>query len=581
MKGFYDYNPLYWTDAYKIAHKAMLAKGTTRLAGTEIPRSLKYAPLGIKRISNFGKTIVWKFIHDAFNQNFFNSPELEYEEVFLEGTSRPVSYLKPVRVISSGREKALKFAEDMSKMLGAPYDGEHFEKLWDLGYLPIEVRTLKESAEVLPNIPTSTFINTVDGFAWLSLYLEVICSELSWKPMLANSIAKQYARVAIENINITDPENVDFYTFMCHDFSARGLNPHDCIAVGIAHAAVFRGSDELIVIPAVRNIYGVFEDDVVINSVSASEHSVTCTQLFYYLDRLQNGLEQETIELYYSFDVPAYGSLENPDLFGIAEYLNLKDWLQRFPTGILSYVCDTFDTWRTCSQTVPRLKKEIMERDGKFVLRGDSGDPVNVVCGNKVDSFDNWKNFQDDKYKNVSETTFRNICESKGMVELMWDCFNGTISSTGYKILDSHIGVLYGDSITPERQLQIYKRLIEKQFAVTNAPLGVGSFTYAYNTRDSIGLAYKGSWFEILMEDGTLKSFDIYKDPITDDGTKKSLKGLQFVYKDETGEYCVESGVSEEKYQSEENELKPFYRNGKFLYEVNFSELRKEIIASL
>ena len=44
-------NALYYVDGYKVGHKRMLAKGTVRLYGTWIPRSLKYAPKGVTKIA--------------------------------------------------------------------------------------------------------------------------------------------------------------------------------------------------------------------------------------------------------------------------------------------------------------------------------------------------------------------------------------------------------------------------------------------------------------------------------------------------------------------------------------------------
>ena len=103
----------------------------------------------------------------------------------------------------------------------------------------------------------------------------------------------------------------------------------------------------------------------------------------------------------------------------------------------------------------------------------------------------------------------------------MWDIFGGIENSKGFKELDSHIGAIYGDSITLERATQICERLKLKGFASTNVVLGIGSFTYQYNTRDTFGFAMKATYGEV---DGNGR--EIYKDPITDDGTKKSAKGL-------------------------------------------------------
>lgn len=238
-------NPLYLTDGYKVGHKEMLAPGTTRLYGTWIPRSLKHAPPGVTKIVSFGHQFVWRYIHDAFEDNFFNQSWYDCKE----------------------------FVTDMNAYLGLPYNGNHFKELHELGYLPIRVKALPEGIETGPNIPHQTFINTVDGFAWLTLYLETLVSSLAWKPSTSATIALQYRRNVEKWVMKTDPENAWLIPFLCHDFSARGLNPHDMISSGLGHATSFRGSDTLAVIPAARYYYDEPKDEVCINSIPASEHS--------------------------------------------------------------------------------------------------------------------------------------------------------------------------------------------------------------------------------------------------------------------------------------------------------------------
>ena len=174
----------------------MLAPGTTRLYGTWIPRSTKHAPKGITKIVSFGQQLVWKWLHDEFEENFFYTvPKQNCNEYNRE-------------IIHHGlKQKALRFIKDMSLYLGMEYDGKHFEELWDLGYFPIKVKALPEGIETGPNIPHMTFINTVDGFAWLTLYLETIVSSLAWKPSKAATIAKLYRRQAEEWVAKTDPAN--------------------------------------------------------------------------------------------------------------------------------------------------------------------------------------------------------------------------------------------------------------------------------------------------------------------------------------------------------------------------------------
>ncbi len=608
-------NTLYYSDGYKVGHKAMLAPGTTRLYGTWIPRSVKHAPKGITKIVSFGQQLVWKWLHDEFEENFFMTEKRKTTEL----------------VLKSLKHDALKFIKDMSLYLGMEYDGKHFEELWDLGYLPIKVKALPEGIETLPNIPHMTFINTVDGFAWLTLYLETVVSALAWKPSTSATIALQLRRNTKEWVMKTDSDNAFLIDFMNHDFSARGLDVWSMISSGLGHATSHKGSDTLAVIPASRYFYGVKEDEMPIFSVNASEHSVSTTKIFT-----------------------------------VGEQQMLSDWMKIFPKGILSIVADTFDLWKLITEYLPTLKEEILARDGKLVIRPDSGDPVDIICGvsTKYEDLSKYfpegevlpKYFEDNLLEEVREETphgehgvteyentyivrgklykakihniswnrhdkqyyFIDMWENakitieelewkpsdKGVIELLWDIFGGTINEQGYKVLDSHIGAIYGDSINPERQVEIYKRLEAKGFAATNIVLGVGSYTYQMNTRDTLGFAAKGAWFEVKEDtndydgdefdtglpcyNGKATSYNIYKDPVTDDGTKKSLKGLLKVTNKcecsetaaiECGSKCKDIYVITECTPEEENEglLQVIYEDGKFFNTTTLDEIRERI----
>jgi nicotinamide phosphoribosyltransferase len=493
-------NALYYTDGYKIGHKAMLAPKTNYLYGTWIPRSTKYAPKGVTKIVSFGQQMAVRWLHDEFQENFF----------------------------ALTREEAMKFGYDMTQYLGLDFDAEHFGELHDLGYLPIKVKALPEGVETSPNVPHMTFINTKAGFAWLTLYLETIISSLAWKPSTSATIALQYRRNLVKWVMMTDPANAWLIDFLAHDFSARGLSPWDMLSSGLGHATSFRGSDTLVVIPAARYFYGEPEDEVAINSVNASEHSVSTTKIFT-----------------------------------VGEEQMIADWLEVFPTGILSLVADTFDLWKLITEYLPNLKDQIMARDGKLVIRPDSGDPVDILCGyNSLDEYE-----LAEKRVNV----VKDHPSYKGVIELLWDIFGGTTNEQGFKILDAHIGAIYGDSITLERQEQIYQRLAKKGFAATNIVLGVGSFTYQMNTRDTLGFAAKGAWFEC---DG--QGYEIYKDPATDDGTKKSLKGMVKVI-EEGGEYVAVTGCT--KAEEDTGELQVIYQDGKFYNQTTLTQVRERIVA--
>jgi nicotinamide phosphoribosyltransferase len=149
------------------------------------------------------------------------------------------------------------------------------------------------------------------------------------------------------------------------------------------------------------------------------------------------------------------------------------------------------------------------------------------------------------------------------------DIFGGTTNEQGYKVLDSHIGAIYGDSITPERAIQIAERLKAKGFA-NQVVLGIGSYSMGYATRDSQGGAVKSTYVEING-----KQRPIFKDPVTDDGTKKSAKGLLQI--NENLELINNCSWEEE----EKGLLKIIYKDGVFRNLTTLIQIRNKLNNSL
>jgi nicotinamide phosphoribosyltransferase len=441
--------------------------------------------------------MVMKQIHDMFQNYFFKRPK---EEVISE------------------------IKQEMSWYLGTEYDVSHFEKLHDLGYLPIHVKGIEEGTLVPIKVPVLTIYNTEPEFYWVTNYLETIISNLLWKPMTSATIAYQYRKVLTQWMLKTDPERAWFIDWQGHDFSMRGMDSIAAtISSGLGHATSFMGSDSLPVIHGARKFYGA--QGPVVGSVNATEHSVMCA-----------------------------GSKED-------EIGTFRRLLETYPTGILSVVSDTWDLWKVCTEHVVTLKEEIMARDGKLVIRPDSGDPVDIICGLNskppimIDS------------ELLKSKDVHNEPKVKGVIELLWDVFGGTVNEQGYKVLDSHIGAIYGDSITIDRAEEICKRLESKGFASTNIVLGVGSFTYQYNTRDTFGFAMKATYVEV---DG--EGREIFKDPITDDGTKKSATGLLSVFKDDNLVYRLHDHCDWDT--ESKGELQTIYKDGTLRNVVSFEEIR-------
>lgn len=488
-------NPLLLTDGYKTGHHQQYPKGTTLVYSNFTPRSNKYAPKGCDQIVSFGQQMIVKQIHEIFKVHFFN---------------------KPKDVVIS------EIKQEMSWYLNTDYDTTHFEALHDLGYLPIHVKAIEEGTLVPMKVPVLTIYNTHPDFYWVTNYLETIISNLLWKPMTSATIAHQYRKVLTKWQEKTDAEKSWFIDWQGHDFSMRGLDSISAtISSGLGHATSFMGSDSLPVIHGAREFYNA--EGPVIGSVNATEHSVMCA----------GGADDE-----------------------VGTFRRL---LETYPTGILSVVSDTWDLWKVCTEHVVTLKEEILARDGKLVIRPDSGDPVDIICG----LANTGRAAKGDSHDSANAVY-------KGVIELLWDVFGGTVNEQGYKVLDSHIGAIYGDSITIDRAEEICSRLEAKGFASTNVVLGVGSFTYQFNTRDTFGFAMKATYVEL---EGVGR--EIFKDPITDDGTKKSATGLLCVSKDSLGNITLNDKVSWDL--EWKGLLKTIYKDGEYHNQTTLTEIRERL----
>ena len=427
-------------------------------------------------------------------------------------------------------------------------DVQHLKNLYDLGYLPIEIKALEEGTLCPIGVPMMTITNTHPDFGWLVNYLETLISCMLWQPVTSATIAYEYKKI-LNKYALETTGSTEGVQWQGHDFSMRGMSSvESAILSGMGHLLSFTGTDT---IPAIYQLESSYNAKGLIGaSVPATEHSVMCM-----------GTKEAEVETF-------------------------RRLMKLYPTGILSVVSDTWNLWDVCTKFLPHLKSEIMARDGKLVIRPDSGDPVDIICGLPIEfidinkkgkfiSIDDGKGFE--KQKNVSNS------EIKGVIELLWDIFGGTVNEQGFKVLDPHIGAIYGDSITLERAEQICERLKAKGFASTNIVLGIGSFTYQYNTRDTFGFAMKATYGEIDKSSPEQKAAHIYeyeareifKDPITDDGTKKSKKGLLQV-----GYYLSEILECKDQQtwkQESEGLLTTVFKDGKLVKETSLEDIKKRL----
>lgn len=376
-------------------------------------------------------------------------------------------------------------------------DTDHISALHDLGYLPLIIKALPEGSHVDCRVPLFTITNTNPNFYWLVNYIESVMSAEIWKSCTSASTAFQYRKL-LHKYAVETGAPLDFVPWQGHDFSFRGLSGvHDASSSGAGHLLSFLGTDTIPAILYLEDFY-LGKNTFVGGSVAATEHSVMCL-----------------------------GGKDD-------EYKTFKRLItETYPGGIVSIVSDTWDFWNVITNTARALKTEILSRDGKVVFRPDSGDPVKIICG---------------------DPTSKDPAVRMGAVECLWSIFGGTTTSTGHRVLDSHVGLIYGDSISLDRAERILMGLAAKGFASCNIVFGIGSYTYQYVTRDTYNFAVKATWGQV---NGVGR--EIFKDPKTDDGTKKSLKGLLRVEKD-NGKYVVYDGQTRE--QEEQGLLKAVFHNG-------------------
>ena len=544
-------NPIYATDFYKTGHYKMAPEGTEFALANFTPRHDKHLNVlpthHDGRYVQFGLQAYLMLLTERYQRYFFDKP-----------ASKVVD----------------RFKQRVEAALFQSYDVDHFYELHKLGYLPLEFRAIDEGERVNMGIPSWIAFPTSSNQHWLPTYLETDISAGTWQTMTNATIAAHYRAIAEDFFKKTGADP-DLIKFMCHDFSFRGMVHYLGAAFsGMAHLTSFAGTDTVISLPYAEHYYLANEKEGFVgHSVPASEHSVTC----------MNGKDERT---------------------------TIATWLKQYPTGFLSNVNDTWDYFNTIDVILPSLKDEIMARDGRYVSRPDSGDPVKILTGYAPDEV-TITFINEDKGIEItrnSDGAKISQAEMMGSTATLAKHFGTTVRKVDkeeYHTLDTHVGQIYGDSITPKRALDIYMRLKSKKFAADNVVYGIGSYTYQFNTRDSLGSAVKVTYC-IVNGEGR----NVQKDPKTDDGKKKSACGLLRVEKWIRVKYNKDyafrlSSISDEKLNElkklpwetfyvlvdnldvspedakagnwDSGELKPVYRNGKFLRVHTLSEIRQRL----
>ena len=552
---------LHQKDSYKVNHKDQYAPGTTKIYSNFTARSGKNQNVPTDGVCFIGlQYFILEYLIEDWNYSFF---------------TRSID-----RVVNQYQRR-------VSNIVGYKVNVDHIRALHKLGYLPIEIKALPEGSMVPYGVPMLTIVNTKPEFFWVTNMLESVLSAELWQPITSATTYMAYKKLGLRYADLTGAD-AEFVRYQFHDFGFRGMaGRHAAAASGFAVlAAGGYGTDNIPAIDLAEDYYYANSDiEIVGVSVPATEHSCMCS-----------------------------GTKEN-------EFETYKRLINEvYPSGFVSIVSDTWDFWQVVTDYLVRLKSDIMTRDGRVVIRPDSGDPVEILCGMEIPVVDcsdeslakcveddivwkvrdktphgeygdsevtkiykhkekyyratveiEWnrydkKYYYEDGHELISFEKIELTPEQKGLIECLWDIFGGTMTEKGYKLLDSHIGAIYGDSITYKRAEEIFRRLAAKGFASSNVVLGVGSFSFQYVTRDTHGFAMKSTYAEI---NGT--GVEIFKDPKTDNGIKKSAKGLLMVTQ-ENDVYKLVDQVSVD--QERHGCLETVFKDGQLVKSTTLAEIR-------
>ncbi|MDY6232305.1 nicotinate phosphoribosyltransferase [Peptostreptococcus porci] len=484
-------NPMLLIDFYKAVHAEMLPKNITKSVSYFTPR--------MSRVKRWGKVVMFglqgfikTYLIDYFNEEFFDKP---FEEIIYE--------YKRIMDASLGKDT---------------YKIDKIENLHKLGYLPIEIVALPEGTMVPMHVPMFGITNTHKDFAWLPQALESLVSAEMWHPMLAATVGKTYRDIVNYYYDLTCDDSIPKSKAL-GAFDFRGEEClESAVKAGAGWCLSFLNTATVPTIPYLEKNYfcDCTKEDVAYGSPS-TEHSVMCSN--YAIDGDEITLLRRLLT-------------------------------EIYPNTSFSAVLDSYDYWNVINNILPQLKTEIMNHNGCMLMRGDSGDCVEVV----------------------TKTVFK-----------LWDEFGGTINSKGYKVLDPHVKAIYGDSITVQRCEEIYKILMENGFSCSNVALGVGSFSFQCIeedgflkpfTRDTFSSCIKATYCEI--DD---KPFPIFKNP-KDGGFKKSQKGCCRVYTRCDGSIYYEDELTWEQatdYEKRGNMLIPVFKDGELLKEQSLKEIRDRL----
>ena len=374
------------------------------------------------------------------------------------------------------------------------------------GHLPVIIKAVPEGTVVPTGNVLLTIENTDPEVPWLTNYLESLLLQV-WYPITVGTLSREVKKVLVDYLVKTSDHDETgirgIVSFMLHDFGFRGASSVESAGIGAsAHLINFRGTDTVEGILLAQEYYNTL--DMLAFSIPASEHST--------ITSWSEPLEVKAFE----------------------------NMLDQFPTGLVACVSDSFDIIRACrDHWGTTLRDKILNRDGRLVIRPDSGDPVQTL---------------------------------KQIFHILWDKFGGTINKKGFKVIDPHVRVIQGDGVNYDSIIEILDMMVEEGFAAENIAFGMGGALLQKVDRDTQKFAIKCSSIVINGEE-----VEVQKNPIEINEKGERVKSFK---KSKAGRLKLvkNNGVFETIQHCQDfsgDILVPIFENGHILKEWTFEEVRE------
>jgi nicotinamide phosphoribosyltransferase len=372
------------------------------------------------------------------------------------------------------------------------------------GRLPLKVCGLPEGTIVPIGIPIVTIENTDPDCPQIVSHFEPLILQTIWYSTTCATNALGYSKViksALKKTTTKDTMN-SWLPFALQCFALRGVTCMKAAQRGCgAILYVTMGSDT---VPAVDHIMiKMGNGKMIAFSVAAIEHNQAMMQ----------GRD--------------------------GEFKQVRRVLKAYPTGILSYVADTYDLKNFVHQvTSGELKDIIMKRDGTFVIRPDS-------------SLLNTDGTEMTPAETIS-VLFK-IMEAN-LSDLI------TTNSNGFKVLPPQYKIIYGDGLNIPKIASILDRMNLDGWCATNIVFGVGGNFAQRIDRDTERFAMKASEQKFIIEDEAGNLTYETRDVCKETPGKESKKGRFHIALENGVPKCYKLG--DPAVSTQPNMLETFCVNG-------------------